>query len=62
MIPIIRKVDYSDIKLKEWFDKKDKMLKANEIMLQAKDDAIKAKDDEIDLLRKRVKEYENIKK
>ena len=30
MIPIIRKVDYSDIKLKEWFDKKDKMLKATE--------------------------------
>lgn len=30
MTPIIRKVDYSDTKLKEWLDKKDRMLQATE--------------------------------
>ena len=48
--------------MKSQNDYKDKMLKSNEIKLNAKDSDIKAKDEEIDLLRKKIREYENIKK
>ena len=41
---------------------KIKCSKSNEIKLNAKDSDIKAKDEEIDLLRKKIREYENIKK
>ena len=48
--------------MKSQNDDKDKILKSNEIKLNAKDSDIKAKDEEIDLLRKKIREYENIKK
>ena len=48
--------------MKSQNDYKDEMLKSNEIKLNAKDSDIKAKDEEIDLLRKKIREYENIKK
>ena len=48
--------------MKSQNDYKDKMLNSNEIKLNAKDSDIKAKDKEIDLLRKKIREYENIKK
>ena len=41
---------------------KIKCSKSNEIKLNAKDSDIKAKDEEIDLLRKKIREFENIKK
>ena len=53
--------------MKTQIDSKDRMFKANELMLNAKDSVINAKDSvtnakdaEIELLRKRLKEYENI--
>ena len=48
--------------MKSQNDYRDKMLNSNEIKLNAKDSDIKAKDEEIDLLRKKIREYENIKK
>ena len=48
--------------MKSQNDDKDKILKSNEIKLNAKDSDIKAKEEEIDLLRKKIREYENIKK
>ena len=52
--------------MKSQIDYKDKMLKANEMLLKGKDSiidakecAIRAKDEEINLLRKKIKEYEN---
>ena len=48
--------------MKSQNDYKDEMLKSNEIKLNVKDSDIKAKDEEIDLIRKKIREYENIQK
>ena len=48
--------------MKSQIDFRDKMLNAKDCIINAQYSAIKAKDEEIDLLNKRIKEYENIKK
>ena len=55
--------------MKSQNDYKDKILNAKDFIINAKNyfinawnSAIKVKDEEIDLLNKRIKEYENIKK
>ena len=47
--------------MKSQNDNKDSIINIQNSVINAQNSAIKAKDEEIDLLNKRIKEYENIK-